>query len=303
MTKPLRQGQMVVKSDIVDGAFLPAIKKANGFKRFRILREIADRIVEEHERLWTMRRSLLHRRESDEPLPDVEDAQLAQWVKNDIVRCRALLKEIDRDDRYEEDDEGDRVLKKATVAARLAIMFGNARVGGPKSAGDADASAEMVVLHACDAEPDYLALEDACRDIEATQKFVPATAEVLEKISEHQGKWYWRRNAIATIESTSRELQDEIRQAHAKFAAEKAAAKIKRAELDLRNRHKLVSAAKQQVIAKQETTRKEYQELEAAMARLAKYEEELDAAAAALAEAIEEAQKSSAINTEEGERQ
>ena len=82
-------------------------------------------------------------------------------------------------------------------------------------------------------------------------------------------------------------MQDEIRQAHAKFAAEKAEAKIKRAELDLRNRHNLVSHAKQQVIAKQETTRKGYQELEAAMARLAKYEEELDAAGAALAEALE----------------
>ena len=290
MTKPLRQGQMAIKSDIVDGAFLPAIKKApNGFKRFRILREIADRIVEEHERLWTMRRSLWQRRRrgSDEPLPDVEEAQLSEGIKNDIARCRALLKEIDREDRYEEDEEGDRVLKKAIVAARLALAFANARVGGPKSSGDADASAEMVVLHVFDAEPDYLVLEDACRDIEATQKFVPATAEVLEKISEHRGLWSRRQHAIDTIESTSRELQNEIRQAHAKFEAEKAEAKIKRAELDLQNRHNLVNLAKQQVIAKQETTRKGYQELEAAMARLAKCEEELDAAGAALAEAIE----------------
>ena len=75
----------------------------------------------------------------------------------------------------------------------------------------------------------------------------------------------------------------------------------------MRNRHNVVSLVKQQVIAKQETIRKGYQELEAAMARLAKYEEKLGAAATALAEAIEEAQKSSAkpatINIGERERQ
>ena len=82
-------------------------------------------------------------------------------------------------------------------------------------------------------------------------------------------------------------MQNEIRQAHAKFEAEKAEAKVKRAELDLRSRHNSVSYAKQQAIAKQEAAQKAYQEFEAAMARLAKYEGELDAAGAALVEALE----------------
>ena len=286
MTKPLKQGEMIVKGDIVA---VPATKRPpNGFKRFRILREIADHIVEEHERLCAMQRSLWQRqrRPSNEPLPDVEDGQLAQWVLDDVARCRALLEEIDREDRYEEDEEGDRVLKKAIVAARLALAIANARVGA-KSSDDADASAEMLVAHVFDAEPDYLVLEDACRDIEATQKFVPATAEVLEKIDEHRGLWFKRQHAIDTIESTSRELQNEIRQAHARFEAEKAEEKIKRADLNLRNGYCFVNHAKQQVIEKQEAARKAYQDLEAAMARLAKCEGELDAAAVALAEAIE----------------
>jgi hypothetical protein len=221
-----------------------------------------------------MRRSLWQRQRhwSDESLPDVEDAQLSEGTKNDIARCCALLKQIDRDDRYEDDEEGDRVLKKAVVAKRLALAFATARGGGAKS--DPEASAEMIVLHVFDAEPNYLVLEDACRDIEATQKFVPATAEMLEKISEHQRLWLGRQHTIDTIESTSRELQDEIREAQTKFEAEKAKAKIRRAELDLQNRHNMVGIAKQQVIAKQEITRKGYQELETAMARLAKYEEE-----------------------------
>jgi hypothetical protein len=288
MSKPLRQGQMVVRGDIVavDGPPLPAIRKApNRFKRFRMLCELADQIVEEHERLWAMHRSLWRR--SDEPLPDVEDAQLPEGLRKDIGRCRELIKEIDREDRYEEDEEGDRVLKKTVVAERLALMFGNARVGGAKSSEDAEASAEMVVAHVFDAEVSYLVLEGACRELEATQKFVPATAEVLEKISEHQSLWFRRQHAIGRIESTSRELQNEIRQAHAKFEAEKAEAKIKRAEFDLRNRHNLVSHAKQQVISKQESLRKWYQEAEAAMARLAEAQKLLEEAYTTVAEALE----------------
>ena len=191
---------MVVKSDIVDA--LPATKRPpNGFKRFRILCEIADRVVEEHERLCAMRRSLWQRRRrpSDEPLPDVEDAQLAQWVMDDIARCRALLEEIDREDHYEEDEEGDRVLQKRdrrrAPRARDRQRACRREVGGRRRWFRRDACGARL---RCGARLSWC-LRMACRDIEATQKYVPATAEVLEKIDEHRGRW---------IDATTRNRHD-----------------------------------------------------------------------------------------------
>jgi hypothetical protein len=190
---------------------------------------------------------------------------------DDLARCRELLKEVDRDDYYEEDDEGDRVLKKEVIGKRLALMIAAVPVNGPKTP---EAFVEIMLAHVYDAEVSYLVLESACREIEAREKFVQVTSQVLDEIKKQQTLWFDRRRAIQIVDGRAQALRKAIERESVRF------------ELFQLGR------AEDEATRLQEQTRLAHQKVEAAMGKLAEARQRFDAAVVKLKE--EQRQKSEA---------
>jgi hypothetical protein len=176
-------------------------------------------------------------------------AQLLDSDKQKIERCRQWLRDIDREDYYEEGDEDEEIpiLTKKAIKERLALMLGAVHIGGPQTP---EAFIKMLLEHVYDAEVSYLALLSACRQIEETEKYVPAISELLNLLKEHDqqwGDWKW---ALHHIERTSNELQGEIREAQARYQRESAERRLEEARGSFnrlcyfaREDKKLISAA------------------------------------------------------------
>jgi hypothetical protein len=244
MNKPtdLKQGEVVP----VNAPQVPATRKPpNGWKRFRTLCTLADEIVEEYAKLCDLRMRFY--REPSAALPDIDDVALWDSTKSDIARCRELLAEIDRDDYYEEDEDGDEVLKRKVISERLALMIGAVHIAGPKMP---EAFVKVLLAHVFDAEISYPALESACRAIEAREKFAPVTAQILEEIKTHEDQWCQRGKAIRNIETLSLKFQDEIRKAQPKFELEQAKATVEKAKREFQGHLYLLGYKEKELVAK-----------------------------------------------------
>jgi hypothetical protein len=268
----------------VDAAQVPASKKpANRWKQFRMLCLKADQILWGYERLNEIQEQL-EQREPGEPLPHAPDVLLTDEGKAKIAWVRQMLSDIDRDDYYEQDDAGDRVLKKKIIKERLALTIGAVHVGGPKTP---EAFAEILLAHVYDAEVSYPVLESACRDIEQNKKFLQVTSEVLDVIREHRLKWDKRLDALEYVEGWTPEVQETLDEARASFAIERAEAKVKEAEGNLTEATYRLNRRCSYAVDAQSKVREAYQAVERAMADIDREQSSVIMAAAKLCEAKE----------------
>jgi hypothetical protein len=243
-------------------------KQPNVWKQFRVLSNLADEMVDYLDHLNEVRKELDNRMpNTPTPPPDVEEVQLLDENYDDLARCRELLKEVNRDDYYEEDDEGERVLKKEVIGKRLALMIAAVPVNGPKTP---DAFVEIMLAHVFDAEVSYLALESACREIEAREKFVQVTAQVLDEIKKQEALWDKRRRAIRCLDSQAETLCKAIERASVRFELYQ------------------LGRAEDEATRRQEEARLAYQKVEAAMGKIAEAKQRFRAAMVKLKEVQKE---------------
>src|SRR6516165_5038165 len=140
---PKKQGDVVVTA----AAQVPASKQPpNRWKQFRILCEKADKILKWYVRLNEIQEQL-EMRESGERLPLAPENCLSDKQKAEIAEVRQMLAEIDCEAFYEEDDAGDRVLKKEIISERLALTMSAVHIGGPKTPEERQLFAEICLAH------------------------------------------------------------------------------------------------------------------------------------------------------------
>ena len=247
---------------------LPAVIKTifADWKTFRLLMKEADYLVGEYDKFERIFDEL----ESYEPTgcetapPSGEYLKLDDHMKKKIARCGARLDKIDRDDLYDTDEHGDRVLKKSVVSERLAWML-STLVGEPSNP---KAALAMMLQHIFDAELSYPALESGCRDIEAGPKPYAHRnpGEFLKVFTAEQQRWRRRCEAIAGIEELADYVLTLIPQAQQRFAVMKAKQNARDAARDFNNAAEWLRRQDRDVAAKQKAVDAAHQELEAAIA-------------------------------------
>ena len=180
-----------------------------------------------------------------------------------LAKCRAWLKEINRDDYYEDDDELEDLLKHKVVAARLALLVGSKPIAGsiePK------AFSRSLLEHVCnDDEADYMALEGACREAEAELKFAPDPSEFLPLLHKHAGLWRARRNALYSLKADIADLIELTEQIERDAVIPKAEQKVREARSTLNSRRESLERNKAHAISKQEAAAKAHVDVEIAM--------------------------------------
>jgi hypothetical protein len=260
---------------ISNAAALPALIKNifADWKTFRLLMKEADYLADEYDKYGR----ILDELESYDPTgretaaPSADDLRLDGHMKNKIARCGARLDKIDRDDLYDIDEHGDRVLKKTVIAERLAMML-STLVGEPSNP---KAALAMMLQHIFDAEISYPALESGCRDIEAGPKPYAHRnpGEFLKVFTAEEERWRRRREAISGLEELVEyvltfipEAQARFALAQARFVLAQAKDKAKSAAYDLSNATSWLERAETTVDAKQKAVDAANQELERAIA-------------------------------------
>jgi hypothetical protein len=127
----------------------------------------------------------------------------AEWCQKLSAKCRAGFERFDPPHNYEQDDDGDDVLKTASIAARLGVMIGSFMNTLPQSP---ELFGRAMVEQVADIEGLSMpALESACREIVRTEKW-PDIPKVVDVVSEHVDQWRKRRRALAAAERTRLEL-------------------------------------------------------------------------------------------------
>jgi len=171
------------------------VKWWRAFKRFMA---DLDELQEYYDGLWKER---IEQAEYPRTPADLEDD--AEWCQKLTAKCRAGFERFDPQHNYEEDDEGDEVLKTAPIAARLGVMIGSFMNTLPQSP---ELFGRAMVEQVADIEGLSMpALETGCREIVGTEKW-PDIPKVLSVIREHVEEWRQRRRAMHQAESTRLEL-------------------------------------------------------------------------------------------------
>ena len=216
-------------------AALPALIKTifADWKTLRVLAEQADVLVDEYDKYGR----ILDELENYEPVftadgperepPSAEYLKLGDHTKKMIARCGAWLDKIERDDLYDTDEHGDRVLKREVVSERLAYML-STLVGEPSNP---DVALPMLLQHIYGAELSYLALLSGCREIEAGPKpwAHRNPGEFLKVFNAEKERWRRRCEAISGLADLAEYALSFIPQAQARFALARAKHKAKRA--------------------------------------------------------------------------
>jgi hypothetical protein len=191
----------------------------------------------------------------------------AEWCQGLTAKCKAGFERFDPPHNYEEDDEGDKVLKTAPIAARLGVMIGafmNPTMQSPELF--MRAMVEQVADIECLTMP---ALETACREIVKTEKW-PDISKVVDMVSDHVDQWWDRRRAVYDAEHTRLELIPILIEREQKEKKEAHEQEVKQATNAVRDAMR--------------TTQRLAKDIEAAKAALAKEIETRNAALAALAQ-------------------
>jgi len=112
------------------------------------------------------------------------------------------LERFDPEDNYEQDHEGNEMLKTGPIAARLGMMIGSF-INTPQSP---ELFGRAMIEQVADIEGLSMpALETACREIVRTEKW-PDIPKVVAVVSEHINEWNTRRRAVFWVERERLEL-------------------------------------------------------------------------------------------------
>jgi hypothetical protein len=256
-------------------------KAGNTFRDLKRLAELADAVITRlrsiekiQKGLWELERAL----ETEQPRPeiDLKGAELSQSDLDRVNECNRLLAVLDPLEHYEGDDR-DHDVRPKVVAARLALLVGCMNVGKNQ---EIEVYSGMLLEHVTGLDSfSYLALADACREIEATKKFADI-AEIVEAITRHSDLWNSRTYAIQSLHETSTRVLRRIERLRPEIDADEARRKAQAAAYRLSNIETALGITKNQAVAKQVAAAKAAQEVAAALVKLAEQE-------AKLAEAIE----------------
>jgi hypothetical protein len=172
----------------------------------------------------------------------------AEWCQKLTAKCKAGFERFDPPHNYEPDDEGDKVLKTAPIAARLGLMIGafmNPTTQSPELFGRA-----MIEQVAAIEGLSMVTLETACREIVKTEKW-PDISKVVDMVSEHVDQWCERRRAVYAVERVRLELipilierEQKEKQAAYKREVEQATARVHDAMRTTQRLAKEIEAAK-----------------------------------------------------------
>ena len=135
----------------------------------------------------------------------------------------------------------------------------------------------------------WIILDCACREIERTQKFLPAISEILEIIGEQQELWQKRQVAIRGIEGRVREVAEVLAKLRPKIEAALAERVKKEAAFALSNAWLELATAKKLAIQRQEEAAETARILQHGFQRLAAAETRVAEAEIELAKATERA--------------
>ena len=109
---------------------------------------------------------------------------------------------LDPAENYEDNDRDYGDLKRGVIKVRLATLIGGFPNGSPS---DPDVFVRVMLEHICSVEGFCLpALDAACYEIVATQKFLPTISELLKTLNDQQTKMERRLWAISSLADQSR---------------------------------------------------------------------------------------------------
>jgi hypothetical protein len=263
---PTKHGEVVT----IDAPQLPALikKTKNPWKKFSVLDRLAEEIREQFDDLNKTYVEILQRKSGEMnsaweyDLVDDEDRQK-------LARCRELIKELDGPENYEpaddDTDDDEPILKKSVISVRLAGMMAAVHIGGPKEQ-EQEAFAKILLAHVYDAQVSRIVLEATCREIERTKKYMQATSEVLEVLTQQRREWWDRRWAIRGIESISEKVQQQLLEAQQKCEHEQAKVAHARVIQKFHETMRSLSYAEDAARKKQDEASLAYQAVERAMA-------------------------------------
>jgi hypothetical protein len=209
--------------------------------------------------------------------------QTVDEIRTLVEEVRQMIADIDRAEFYEVDSEGDRVLTRKKISERVALAIA-AGAGGPKTP---DGFAEILLAHVCDAEPDYLVLESACRQIEGSEKYVAVPAEFLKAIKQQKELWEQRYEALTNAVGATEYAIECLAEAHAEYKIERAEVKVAEAKREWERWAYLVSRIENDVVKLQDEAHKLQQQIEFKQSDAAKQRIGREAAATKLREAEE----------------
>lgn len=262
-------------------------KRVAPINKWKILDSLifdADNILERFDALDEQRKELLRHAKMIEryEYPDImTDPALNEIEIERLEKCRQAITLLDPAENY--DDDGD--FKKAVIGKRIAALLGAYPSGTPSTP---EVYTKMLVEHvAINDELNWIILDCACREIERTQKFLPAISEILEIIDRQQELWRKRRVAISGIERRSRDVAEVLAKVRPKIDAAFAERAKKEAAIALSDAWLALATAKKLAIQQQDEAAKTARSLEYAFQRLDAAETGVAKAEAALVKAKE----------------
>jgi hypothetical protein len=163
------------------------------------------------------------------------------------------------------------------IGKRIAALLGSYPSGTPSTP---EVYTKMLVEHvAINDELNWIILDCACREIERTQKFLPAISEILEIIDQQQELWLKRQVAMRDIESRARDVAEVLAKVRPKIETALAVRVKKDAAVALANALLALATAKKLAIQRQEEAAKtariladDFQCIDAAEKRVAEAE-------------------------------
>lgn len=230
-------------------------KRVATINKWKILDSLivdADNIVERFDELDVQKKELLRHAVMIErgEYPDaMTDPALNKFEIERLEKCRQAITLLDPDENY--DDDG---FKKAVIGKRIAALLGSYPSGTPSTP---EVYTKMLVEHvAINDELNWIILDCACREIERTQKFLPAISEILEIIDQQQELWLKRQVAMRDIESRARDVAEVLAKVRPKIEAALAVRVKKDAAVALANALLALATAKKLAIQRQEEAAK-----------------------------------------------
>jgi hypothetical protein len=180
----------------------PAVNRLRAFNKFT---SDADRIADRCKELRRLSRDVDQatpvRSEHDRKILAYceQRAALSEHEREVLARCDQALDAFNPDDFYDEDG-----LRVDVISLRLATLIGAFPNAAP---GDAQVYVASLIEQIEAVEDlNFLALDAACSEIVATQKFLPAISEVLTVVNEQNEKWQDRMWSICDLADLSRGL-------------------------------------------------------------------------------------------------
>ena len=170
------------------------------------LSEEIDYIVERYDEMQALysRLNSAVRNKISIKLPETWEYLLDDGTTDSLRICSELMKKIDRPDFYDEDDEGEPVLKHDVIQKRLLVTLGS--IPKPQNTEGVLESHEML-MHVTNVPGlRYLALEAASYELADTCKWSPPIATIMEVLRKHQALWNKRVSAHKSIQSLSKRI-------------------------------------------------------------------------------------------------